>query len=70
MIVEVATGVASFSWRVAVPTASSVVAPPVRLESTRLKRSDSSASESLIRATLTVLTVSPAAKARLPVCAT
>ncbi|MNE64479.1 hypothetical protein D3C80_1598940 [compost metagenome] len=69
-MVEVATGMASFSWSVAVPTASSVVAPPVRPESTRLKRSDSSARLSLIRLTRTVLAVSPMAKARLPVCAT
>ncbi|MNW01903.1 hypothetical protein D3C71_1976090 [compost metagenome] len=55
---------------VAVPTASTVVAPPVRAESTRLKRSESSARVSLSRLTLTVLAVSPTAKLKAPLVAT
>ncbi|MNP85332.1 hypothetical protein D3C76_1850250 [compost metagenome] len=69
-MVEVASAVVSFSWMMAVPTASGAVAPPVRPEIARLKLSEDSARASLIRLTRTVLAVSPMAKARLPVRAT
>ncbi|MCY1179876.1 hypothetical protein D9M68_459630 [compost metagenome] len=65
-----ATGVASFSWMMAVPTGSGAIAPPVRPETARLKLSEDSARASLVRLTLIVLAVSPIAKARLPLCAT